>query len=241
MSRSFRLFGSVVAIAAGVLYFVYGILYSLDPVVNGEYDGPVSMMEAYIANEARHLSFHLVFALLGVALLLVVPVMATLLRSKEEDQGWVMLASILGAIGATTHTISQARFLYVEPIWHRTFLAGDAAVQANIMETLMPLLNPDPYWIFEFGALGVWMIIIGSLFLKYQVTGKVVAYAGVACGLFTILMAIGHVTHISALTLLGGVFTSAVAGPLWLIGLGITLGRGQTQRVTNVARASLPT
>lgn len=234
MNESLKKFGSISCFVAGALYIVYGILFALDPIPKGDYSGPVGMFETFMAGESVHLGFHLSYALLGLALLLVVGIYAVLPRPKES-QSWVVVATILGALGAMMITIIQARFYHFEPAWARAFLSGDAATRQLIME-IMPLLNPDPLWLFQSVALGAWMVIVSYVALKDNTfENAIISYAGIASGVATWLMALGHNTGIAILIIVGGVIVCLIAGPIWLFGTGAMLWRNnQTATVSSM-------
>lgn len=99
----------------------------------------------------------------------------------------------------------------------------DVAAQVIISSIGLPHLDPEG--LFGFGFLGLWLGTVNIVMFKANLIPKCLAMFGLLGAFLNELVFIGTVFHVALLIDLAAGVGGMIAGPIWLIWLGIQLIR----------------
>ena len=101
------------------------------------------------------------------------------------------------------------------------YVAGDAATKAALAPVWRSTL--DPYGIFGYGAVGVWILVISALALRSSRLPRPLSYVGLVYGVLLLLIPVALLTGATTSLLIVVVVLSAIARPIWWIWSGLQL------------------
>jgi hypothetical protein len=158
-------------------------------------------------------------ALEGVLGLVVVIALSQLVRSVAE--GWVRFTGLLAIVGFAITAVGNVITIARLPGVAAAYAAGDASTKAALAPVWRSTL--DPYGIFGYGAVGVWILVVSALALQSGKLPRPLTYVGLVYGALLLLIPVALLTGATTTLLIIVVVLSAIAGPIWWIWSGLQL------------------
>jgi hypothetical protein len=223
-SRSVNRVGGLFAIVAAVMYVVVGISVLLDPSKN--FSSPLEFFTGFIENPQVqfHQLYHLAFGLAGLFLLAVVPAIARQL--SDEREGWVKWISSLAYLGLFLTAFKHFHALGSHVQLAKAYVEADAASKSALLEASR-LVGIDPFSILTFGIVGIWYFLVSLFALQERRWPALLCIFGFISGATYWLVSIGEITNQWILGAIAAGLGGVIAGPIWLIWLGVRLRRTQ--------------
>ena len=215
--------GGTCSILLGVSYMVIGITYFLLPPELQEPLADGKFMTAYAQNPLMLNVEDWAFALGGLLAIAAVLAISDSVRSANE--GWVRWTSSLALVGFAALAISYFRFLALAPDRAAAYVQGDAALKAALTVPPAPLngLGLDPQGWLEFGAVGLWILVVSLFALRGGTWPKPLAYVGVGLAIVYWLVVAAIVLKMQLLIAIAAGVGSVLLAPIWYIWLGLRL------------------
>ncbi len=213
--------GGISSILLGISYIVIGITYVLlPPEQQNLAASPGKFLASFAQNPTPLTILDWVFAL--GALLGIAAVLAISESVRSANQGWVRWTSNLAIIGFAVTALDFFRFLALNPDRAAAYVKGDAAVKAALT---VPgaITELDPQGWLEFGAVGLWILVVSLLALRGGTWPKPLAYVGIGFAIGYWLVVAGAVLQIQLLTAIAAGVGAVILGPIWYIWLGLRL------------------
>ena len=182
--------GGICSILVGVSYVLVGVTYLMQPADLQVGADPSLFWPTLAQNPTMNTLNHWAAALGAVLALAVVPAISQVVRPHSE--GWVRWTSSLAFIGFAVTAIENFRVLAVYPTQVAAYVAGNASVQAAITAS-RPLIYLDPQAWLQFGAIGVWVLVVNLLAHRTGTWAKGLAYVGIASAILYWLVVAGSI------------------------------------------------
>jgi hypothetical protein len=218
--------GGAFSILVGISYIVVGVTFLLMPVAQR----PGASFDEFITSYAESSILlnieYWAFALGALLALGVVPAIYKLVRSASE--GWVRWASNLAYLGFSVTALGFLRFLTLYPLEAAAYADGNAATRSMIEgdNIHLPL---DPNGWLQFGAIGIWVLVVSLAALRTEGLPKTWAYVGVAAAVLYWLVVAGNVLEIPILIAIAAGLGGIILAPIWYIWIGVVLRRSAIQ------------
>jgi hypothetical protein len=198
--------GGTCAILVGVLTAMAGITYLFLPEAQ-RLQVPGATLLPSFAEDGSVLRLELLeLGLLGIFGLGAV---VALSRQVASDRaGWVQWASTIATVGFAVTAVGQFITLERLPRVASAFVAGDQATQDSLAAMWKSTL--DPYGLFGFGGVGLWVLVISVLALRQNQTPRALWSLGIVVGILYELVPLGQILESSGLI----VFTGLAGGIL---------------------------
>lgn len=200
-SKSFKRFGGLCAIGAGVAGLLYAISFVVVARSNPQLGGLLSA----------------VFLTLG-GLFSSAVFIALYLHLEGADRGFALWAALLGVIASIGSAVHGAYDL-----------ANAIHVPDSIPANLANLPNPvDPRGLLTFGLAGVAVLVVAWLSVRSGRLPRSLGYLGYVLGILLVLIYLARLIILDAtnpLIVVAVVVTGFIVNPLWNVWLGATLRR----------------
>ena len=219
--KSIAKLGGTCSIIVGILYVLIGITFLLLPVQQKGgtgIDDLVKFFPSFNQNPTVMTILYLEFALCAIIAIAAVPAISELVRTVNE--GWVRWTSTLAYIGFAVIAIYYFQMLAIIPSTAAAYVAGDASTKAAIA---IPS-GVDPQFLFRYGVIGLWILVVSILGLGGGKLPKILSYLGIATAILYWLLAatdvLGSETIIRSIV---AVLGAVIVGPIWYIWIGVRL------------------
>ena len=213
--------GGTCAMLVGLLTAMAGITYLFLPEAQ-RLQVPGSELLPSFAEDGSVLRLELLeLGLLGIFGLGAV---AALSRQVAWDRvGWVQWASTIATVGFAVTAVGQFITLERLPRVASAFVAGDQATQDALAALWKSTL--DPYGLFGFGGVGLWVLVISVLGLRQSQAPRALWLLGIAVGILYELVPLGQIAEVSGLILFTGV-AGGILAAVWYLWAGLVTVRG---------------
>jgi hypothetical protein len=212
-------FGGLCSILLGIVAILVSAVYLLLP-PEQRLGVKAAVILPSVARGANLLLAQLwLLALEGVLGLVVVIALSRLVESLAE--GWVRFTALLAVVGFAITAVGNVITIARLPGVAAAYVAGDAATKAALAPLWRSTL--DPYGIFGYGAVGVWILVVSALALQSGKLPRGLAYVGLVYGVLLLLIPVALLTGATTTLLIVVVVLSAIAGPIWWIWSGLQL------------------
>ena len=223
MSQNLARVGGNCAVLLGASYILVGITYLFLPAgqrVVGVGD-PATYYTSFLQNPTPALFLYWETALGGLVGVGAVLAISDVVNGRGE--GWVRWTSQLAVFGFAVQAIDSLRGVTLLPMRAHAYLAGDASTRAAIGATRLTL---DYHGWFEYGAVGLWVLVVSLLALRARSFPKALAWGGVILTAAYWLVVAGFMTSTVPLLSVGTVVGGVVVAPVWYVWAGLRLRRG---------------
>jgi hypothetical protein len=212
-------FGGLCSILLGIVAILISAVYLLLPP-----EQRLGVKAAVILPSVAHganllLAQFWLLALEGVLGLVVVIALSQLVLSMAE--GWVRFTGLLAIVGFAITAVGNVITIARLPGVAAAYVAGDASTKAALAPIWRSTL--DPYGIFGYGAVGVWILVVSALALQSGKLPRPLTYVGLVYGVLLLLIPVALLTGATTTLLIVVVVLSAIAGPIWWIWSGLQL------------------
>ena len=221
MNASSRMerFGGGAAILLAVVTVLAAVAYVLLPAEERLGVPGRQILPAFAANPLPLQLEMGLLALMGVVGLAVVRPIRTLLGGDDPWLRWASTLAIVGyAIGAVGNTLVMGKL----PGIANAFVAADEAGKSVIAVFWRTTL--DPWGLWQFGAVGLWLLVVGYLAWRTRAIPAIGAYLALAAGLAHIAFPVLLVLSASSLLVLVAL-VAAVVMAAWFAWVGLLLWR----------------
>jgi hypothetical protein len=142
-----------------------------------------------------------------------------------DAAAWV--AERAGVIGCLTLVLACLTLAAGEPALARAYVGAAADAQAGIVATYewQRLVTALLFDVLGFALIGLWIGVSSVAGLRSGRLPKALGWLGVVAGVLCLCMAVGYLSKVGWLGEMGLGAASFVAVPLWLIWLGVVLGK----------------
>lgn len=212
--------GGAMAILIGLEKLLASIGFLLLPAAQRQTAAGVVFLPSYAEGHALLNTVFWGEALVGVFGLAVVPALAALVRGKGE--GWLRWASTLALGGFVVTSVGYLASIARIPGIAKAFVAGDASTKAAL--AVVWRSNPDLLGFWGYGAIGIWLLVIGVLALGKPGVPKALFYLGIILSIFYILVPVSVIYKNDNLQSVIAV-AGAVLATSWYIWAGYVLWR----------------
>jgi hypothetical protein len=219
--------GGACAMLAGVLYLA-AIPISIVPLLVTA-ESPTAMFETapfYALVDRIPLPFllgALDFGLAAIFALALVPALGALVESSSP--GPVRWLSAIAYLGLAVGAVSAIHGADVSVRMASTYATGDPSIRAAIVALYPPTsLTFDTWGLFQFGGVGLWIVLVCQLARQHALLPSRVAYLGMAVGVLYWFDVVGEFLKIDALSGIGSGLGVIAAG-VWYLWIGRTLRR----------------
>jgi hypothetical protein len=224
-------FGGLCSILLGIVAILVSVVYLLLPPEQRLGVKAAVILPSVARGANLLLTQFWLLALEGVLGLVVVIALSRLVLSVGD--GWVRFTGLLAIVGFAITAVGNVITIARLPGVAATYVAGDASTKAALAPVWRSTL--DPYGIFGYGAVGLWILVISVLALRSSRLPRPLTYVGLAYGVLLLLIPVALLTGATTILLIVVVVLSAIAGPIWWIWSGLQL---LDQPVTSVRAAS---
>ena len=216
--------GGVCSILVGVSYLLLGglVIFQLPELRTAVLSGNMGRYLELTAQKPGNIVSEGIVYIIGAALALAV-VPAVSARLGVENEGWVRWASTLAVIGFAVTLIGNVRAITLEPLRAAAYVAGDASTRAALAASVPIRGDLDPQSWLQFGAVGLWVLIVSWVGLRANVWPKVLSYVGLALGFGYWLAAAGFTLKSDLLATIAAGLAGVILAPIWYIWMGLTL------------------
>src|SRR5512138_3141462 len=219
--------GGICSILLGTSYVVSSITELLLPAaytVDNDARVPIMFFEP---NRDLFMTQWFVMAIGAVFALAVIPAVSARVRGVNE--GWLRWTGMLATIGFVATILDNYWQIMLTPAASAAYATGSQAARIALQLPTAPQVVDQQGWL-EFGAVGLWVLVVNLLALKIRAWPRSLAYLGLvaAAGYFLILVS-SVVPALSRLETPVVAVIGAVAGPIWYAWMGVVLYRGEDQ------------
>lgn len=219
--------GGTFSILLGVSYIVVGVTFLLQPEAQRAGAGEFEDFISSFGGSPTLLTIQLWAFVIGALLALgVVPAVFQLVRS--EGEGWIRWASNLAYLGFSVTALGILRILTLLPIEASAFADADNQAKAMITGDNIHLALDPNGWL-QFGAIGIWVLVVSLAALSTNRLPKTWAYLGIATAILYWVVVVGNVLEIPLLNAIAAGLGGIVLAPIWYIWIGVRLRRPAVQ------------
>jgi len=213
----------IFAILAAFSYWIIGATHFLMPKAQLQFaTGITADFFKSLASESTAFQVHYwVFAISSLLVIAVVLGIKNLLGTRQNL--WLHLTEVLALIGLAVIAIDFIMIQNYSLRLAKEWPSLDVATQVIISSIGLPHLDPEG--LFGFGFLGLWLGTVNIVMFKANLIPKCLAMFGLLGAFLNELVFIGTVFHVALLIDLAAGVGGMIAGPIWLIWLGIQLIR----------------
>ena len=217
-ARAYR-FGGAAAFALAASTAVAGIAYALLPAEQRLGVPGRVLLPSFAANPTPLQIEMLALTIMGVLGLAVVRPIRLLLDGNDPWLRWVSTLALVGyAVGAVGNSLVIGKL----PGIAAAFVAADDAAKPQIAVFWRTTL--DPFGLWQFGAVGAWLLVVGIVALRFRDFPASGAYLALAAGVaHTAIPLVLLVSAQSALAVLA--LVAAVVIVAWFAWVGLYLWR----------------
>jgi hypothetical protein len=212
-------FGGLCSILLGIVAILISVVYLLLPPEQRLGVKAAVILPAVARGATLLLAQFWLLAVEGVLGLAVVTALSRLVESLAE--GWVRFTALLAIVGFAITAVGNVITIARLPGVAAAYVAGDASTKAALAPVWHSTL--DPYGIFGYGAVGLWILVISALALRSSRLPRPLTYVGLAYGVLLLLIPVALLTGATTTFLIIVVVLSAIAGPIWWIWSGLRL------------------
>lgn len=217
--------GSVCSLAAGTIFLVSGAVFFASQVGRFDWNSVASICGYLQSHPAAGFAWTIVNGgAAAAAFLAIASVLGLADRLRPASPGLVRWTSILAVIGYAVLAVTNMADLYQI----RRLAAGYPLLDASARAALEAIGTGtlDPTLSLRFMTLGPWFLAAGWAALRVRSLPRALAWLGIGAGCAALLAAATSFLELQGIPL--GLVTGAVAvviHPVWLIGVGLMLGR----------------
>jgi hypothetical protein len=222
--RNLNMVGGICAILLGVVTTTTSIAYLLLPPEQRAAVPAPQILPSLASDPSPLLLVLWQMVATGVLGLAVVPALSQWVRNGNE--GWVRWAMNLGTLGFAVTAVSNALSAGRLPGIAKAFAAGDDSTKAALVPVWRSTLDFQGLW--QFGAIGFWILVVSYLALRGNALPSTLAYVGLALGVVHWLAPVGLLTRNQTIILLA-VGLAAILAPIWYVWTGLVMRRRALQ------------
>jgi hypothetical protein len=202
--RAWR-FGGAFAISLAVVTAVAGIAYALLPAEQRLGVPGRTLLPSFNANPLPLQIEMAALTLMGVVGLAVVRPIRELL---DRDDPWLRWTSILALLGFAVGAVGNSLVMGKLPGIAAAYVAADDAAKQTIAVFWRTTLDPVGLW--QFGAVGVWTLVVGIVAVRSRALPVAGAYLAIAAGVAHIVVPLVLVATAQAALAVLAVIAAAV-------------------------------
>lgn len=208
--------GGTAAILLAIGYIAFVIMNLLAP--QGE-----SSVQNHVDAPVLFVTMHYVLAVGAVLGIAIIPAVNGLVTdSRNEALRW---SSLLAIIGFAITALNNFRQADIDTRLADVYAQSSAGIREVIEVTWVGLVELSPNGALEFGGPGVWILTVSWLMLKSPSLPRWVGCVGIACGTAYLVMILGVMLGVKAMTMAGMVAGGVILAPVWYIWAGARLLR----------------
>jgi len=140
---------------------------------------------------------------------------------RSGNEGWVRWTSNLAIVGFAVTAIETFRLQLLMPIRAAAYVAGDAVTKTAIANNQGLLFFDRQGWL-QWGAVGLWILVVSVLALRRGAWPKPLAYAGIIGAIAYWVELASRVLQNGTLDMIASV-AAIILGPILFIWLGLRL------------------
>jgi hypothetical protein len=219
-----NLVASRLAILVGFSYFATSIIFFLMPSSQRPGVGSFADRMASLADNALPFTiYYAVFALGAVAALGAIPAVSDFITGERD--GWLVWAANLALVGFAVMAVDLLRVIAIVPAEASAFVQqtnelGRFAIGGDNIH-----LDLDPDGWLQFGAVGLWVLVVSLLNLRGRSVSSAWSYVGVGLAVTYWLIVLANLINLGPLYAVVSALGGLVLAPIWYIWLGISMGR----------------
>ena len=215
--------GGVCSVLVGVSYVVIGVTELLMPQeYTLEQNARVPLM---FFQENQALFIGQWSAMLWGAVLALAVVPAVSAKVQVLSEGWVRWTSTLATLGLAVTIIDNYWAVVLTPAIARTYMAGNEVTRIA-MNTPGSALQIDVRGWLQWGAVGLWVLVVNILALRANTWPRLLSYLGIATAIgYLLVLASAVIPALSGIILLVAGIGGIVLGPIWYGWMGVMLLR----------------
>lgn len=219
--------GGACSMLAGVLSLAVIPISIVPLVVTGESPAALTEADGFFTLVHRvPLPFLLAgvgFGLAAILALALVPALEAIV--EPTSPAWVRWMSAIAYLGFAVGAVSTIRGTDLAIRIASSYASGDANVHATIV-AVYPLssLSLDPWGLLQFGAVGLWIVVICLLARRRALLPSGPAYLGIGVGVLYWFGVVGEMLQSEALSGIGSGLGIVAAG-VWYVWIGWILWR----------------
>ena len=225
-----RSVGAWASVTLGLTYVLVGTGYLMQP----ELQKSGTIDEALGSLAIDPLGYKILnwsLAVGGVAALAAVPWICS--RLTDDKSGWIAWARNLGLVGFAVAAVNGFRSLNLamdEAENYVHHLCDEACKLAVRGDFVHMSLDPDGWM--TFGAVGAFVLITTIVAMKQRAIPALLAIVGLGGGVSYWLVVLGNVAGIDSVISIAAAVGGVILGPIFYIGMGLTLGHNSGRELT---------
>ena len=219
-SNSVYNLGGICSILLGIVSALIGITYLLLPAEQKLGMRAPDLLPSFVQNPTLLTLQSIELSVVGVLGLAIVPAVAQLIG--DLDVGWMTWVSNLAYVGFAVSAVSNLIDVARLPGIAAAYVAGDASTKA----ALAPIWRSTLDWmgIWQYGAIGVWILVVSLLALRGNLLPRTLAYLGIVAAIIQALVPIAFIFKLPAIIIVVAI-VGGVVGIVWYVWLGTVLRR----------------
>lgn len=233
--KSIYRFGGWVSMVVAVGFFLIGILVSIDPAERLRGD---AIFQVFAEQPAIPLAWRFIFVAIGILSIAVINALARYARRKGDEhwEGIIQFSVVTALAGTILSALDWMREIAgISQLAQAHVLGNEAAIEALKMDAY---LGFDPHFLWKFGLLGLFYLLIGILARRNRSLPGGLALWGIATGLLLNLAMVLGITdtviqvgggQIAAMQIPAAIGGS-ICGPVFHFWLGLLLVRAGRPR-----------
>jgi uncharacterized protein DUF4386 len=234
--------GGICSVLVGISYVVIGVTeLLLPPEYTVEINARVPLM-FFRSNQALFIAQWSAMLWGAVFALAVIPAVSERVRNLNE--GWVRWTSALATLGFAVTILDNYWAVVVTPASAAAYFAG-SEVTKIAMSVPGSAQQIDVRGWLQWGAVGLWVVVVNLLALRGNIWPRALAYLGLATAVgYFLAFASAAIPSLLGITLLVAGIGGVVIGPIWYIWMGLTLYRNnlpQESRESNSPSVGMDT
>ncbi len=218
--------GAVLSILMAVGFFAVGILVGMDPVERYRGD---KFYEVLVANPTIAMTWRPIFAIVGFLGIGVISALFVLVQPNNDKwEGALRWSTLLGYAGSVLLALEWMKEYFGMKIYMQLIQQGRSLPMETLYMVSLPI---DADFLWKFGGLGSWYVVVNLLGMRTNVISKGAGWLGVSTGACLLLAMLFGITD--TLLTIGGTQIAALQipsaigggliGPIFHIWIGIAL------------------
>lgn len=178
------------------------------------------LLPSFVANP---LTLHLEIAALTAMGVVGLAIVQPIRRLVGRDDEWLHWASLLALIGYAVAAVGQTLTWGKLPGVAAAFVAADDAAKPAIAALWRTTL--DPWGLWQFGAVGLWLLVVGIVGLRGRSLPQTGAYLAIAAGVAHIVIPLLLIARAEPALVVVSI-VAAIVMVVWFAWVGLYLRRG---------------
>jgi uncharacterized protein DUF4386 len=224
--------GGICSMIVGISYLVIGVTeLLLPPEYTVEYNARVPLM-FFRTNQALFIVQWSAMLWGAVFALAVIPAVSEKVRNFGE--GWVRWTSALATLGFAVTILDNYWAVVMTPPIANAYFAGNDVTKIAMTIPGSAQQIDERGWL-QWGAVGLWVLVINLLALRGKAWPRILSYLGIATAVgYFMAFASVVIPDLLGITLLVAGIGGVVLGPIWYVWMGLVLYRTNSQAESRV-------